>query len=82
MLIEGMMGGIELAKYEGIDFTPPEGAREAAKRALEVRETKPPSQRGMTAVGIARARDLHQWREALARYSQKDAELPNSPRGR
>jgi lambda family phage portal protein len=58
MLIEGMMGGIELAKYEGIDFTPPEGAREAAKRALEVRETKPPSQRGMTAVGIARARDL------------------------
>ena len=58
MLIEGMMGGIELAKYDGIDFTPPEGARDAAKRALEVRETKPPSQRGMTPVGIARARDL------------------------
>jgi lambda family phage portal protein len=58
MLIEGMMGGIELAKYDGIDFTPPEGAREAAKRALDVREGKPPSQRGMTPVGIARARDL------------------------
>jgi lambda family phage portal protein len=58
MLIEGLMGGIELAKYDGIDFTPPEGAREAAKRALDVRETKPPSQRGMTPVGIARARDL------------------------
>jgi lambda family phage portal protein len=58
MLIEGMMGGIELAKYDGIDFTPPEGAREAAKRALDVRETKPPSQRGMTPVGLARARDL------------------------
>jgi lambda family phage portal protein len=58
MLIEGMMGGIELAKYDGIDFTPPQGARDAAKRALEVRETKPPSQRGMTPVGIARARDL------------------------
>jgi len=58
MLIEGMMGGIELAKYDGIDFTPPEGAREAAKRALNVRETKPSSQRGMTPVGIARARDL------------------------
>jgi lambda family phage portal protein len=58
MLIEGMMGGIELAKYDGIDFTPPEGAREAAKRALDVRETKPPSKRGMTPVGIARARDL------------------------
>jgi len=58
MLIEGMMGGIELGKYDGIDFTPPQGARDAAKRALDVRETKPPSQRGMTAVGIARARDL------------------------
>jgi hypothetical protein len=58
MLIQGMMGGIELGKYDGIDFTPPEGARDAAKRALEVRETKPPSQRGMTPVGIARARDL------------------------
>jgi hypothetical protein len=58
MLIEGMMGGIELAKYDGIDFTPPEGARDAAKRALDVRETKPSSQRGMTPVGIARARDL------------------------
>ena len=58
MLIQGMMGGIELAKYDGIDFTPPQGARDAAKRALEVRETKPPSQRGMTPVGIARARDL------------------------
>jgi hypothetical protein len=58
MLIEGMMGGIELAKYEGIDFTPPEGAGEAAKRALDVREGKPASQRGMTPVGIARARDL------------------------
>jgi len=58
MLIAGMMGGIELGKYDGIDFTPPEGAREAAKRALDVREKKPSSQKGMTAVGIARARDL------------------------
>jgi lambda family phage portal protein len=58
MLIAGMMGGIELAKYDGIDFTPPQGARDAAKRALDVRETKPSSQRGMTPVGIARARDL------------------------
>jgi lambda family phage portal protein len=58
MLIAGMMGGIELGKYDGIDFTPPEGAREAAKRALDVREKKPASQKGMTPVGIARARDL------------------------
>jgi lambda family phage portal protein len=58
MLIQGMMGGIELGKYDGIDFTPPQGARDAAKRALDVREGKPVSQRGMTPVGIARARDL------------------------
>jgi len=45
-------------KYDHIDFTPPKGAQESAKRALEVRADKPPSQRGMTPVGIARARDL------------------------
>ena len=45
-------------KYSHIDFIPPEGVREAAKRGLEVRASKPPSQRGGTAVGIARARDL------------------------
>ena len=45
-------------KYSHIDFTPPKGARDAAKRALEVRADKPESQRGMTPVGIARARDL------------------------
>jgi hypothetical protein len=45
-------------KYSHIDFTPPQGAKDAAKRALEVRADKPESQRGMTAVGIARARDL------------------------
>ena len=82
MLIEGMMGGIELAKYEGIDFTPPEGAREAAKRALDVRETKPPSQRGNDCGRHRQSEGFNQWREALARYSQKDAELFNPPRGR
>ena len=45
-------------KYSHIDFKPPRGAQRAAKRALAVRATKPPSQRGMTSVGIARARDL------------------------
>lgn len=39
-------------------FTPPQDIREAARRALDVRATKPPSQRGGTPVGIARARDL------------------------
>jgi len=45
-------------KYDHIDFTPPQGAQNNAKRALEVRATKPPSQRGMTSTGLARARDL------------------------
>ena len=45
-------------KYSHIDFKPPQGAQDAAKRALEVRADKPSSQRGMTPVGIARARDL------------------------
>jgi hypothetical protein len=50
-------------KYDHIDFTPSKGSQEAGKRALEVRATKPESQRGMTAVGIARARDLANGKE-------------------
>ena len=45
-------------KYSHIDFTPPKGVQDAARRGLEVRATKPPSQRGGTEVGLARARDL------------------------
>lgn len=50
-------------KYAHIDFTPPEGVRAAAKRGLEVRASKPPSERGGTEVGVARARDLSNGRE-------------------
>ena len=49
---------LNLKRYDHIDFTPPKGAQEAGRRALEVRESKPISQRGMTSVGISRARDL------------------------
>ena len=45
-------------KYDHIDFKPPQGAQKAAERALRRRAQKPQSQRGMTPVGIARARDL------------------------
>ena len=45
-------------KYSHIDFKPPKGAQEAAARALKKRAEKPPSQRGMTPTGLARARDL------------------------
>lgn len=44
--------------YKGISFKPPASAASAAKRALEKRAEKPPSQRGMTPVGLARARQL------------------------
>ena len=45
-------------RYAHINFSPPDGVRKAASRALEVRAEKPPSQRGMTDIGLARARDL------------------------
>jgi len=41
-----------------IDTKPPESVADNARRALAVRAEKPPSERGMTPVGIARARDL------------------------
>ena len=53
--------GLEAAigkAVEDIDTKPPETVAANARRALEVRETKPESERGMTEVGIARARDL------------------------
>lgn len=39
-------------------YTPPQGAAEAARRALEAREQEPPSNRAMTPVGLARAQQL------------------------
>jgi hypothetical protein len=42
-------------RYADIDFSPPEGARDAAQRGLDLRREYG---RGGTAVGIARARDL------------------------
>lgn len=39
-------------------FQPPAAVRKAAQQALDLRASLPASRRGMTAVGIARARDL------------------------
>ncbi|UCC74380.1 MAG: ChaB family protein, partial [Gemmatimonadota bacterium] len=71
-------GAVERAGYEKDDagrwrkvtkaaetYKPTATIAANAKRALEVRASKPPSQRGMTAVGIARARQLMN-REALS----------------
>jgi hypothetical protein len=46
---------IERAKYDGIDFTPPQGVQEEAAKGLQWRREH---NRGGTAVGVARARDL------------------------
>jgi len=46
---------IERAKYDDIDFSPPEGVQEEAAKGLEWRQE---FNRGGTAVGVARARDL------------------------
>lgn len=61
--MEGTTLEAEGGRYSHIDFSPPKGAREAAQRALDVRAEKPESQRGMTPVGIARARDLANGRD-------------------
>lgn len=39
-------------------YDPPTDVRDAARRALELRAKAAPSNRAMTAVGLARARDL------------------------
>ena len=44
--------------YRGISFQPPAAVAAAARRALERRAQQPPSKRGMTPVGLARARQL------------------------
>ena len=58
-----MCGGKGLEESIGkavsdIDTKPPDSVAANARRALDVRETKPDSERGMTEIGIARARDL------------------------
>jgi hypothetical protein len=44
--------------YAGLSFRPPTPVAAAARRALERRAQQPPSNRGMTPVGLARARQL------------------------
>jgi len=51
---------VERAKYDGIDFTPPEGVRNEAKQGLKWRREH---NRGGTPVGVARARDLSNGKE-------------------
>lgn len=49
--------------FENGGYVPTAAMAANAERALEVRRNKPQSQRGMTAVGLARARDISNRRE-------------------
>ncbi|EAQ68716.1 hypothetical protein SynRS9909_00357 [Synechococcus sp. RS9909] len=49
--------------YAGLSFRPPAAVAAAADRALERRAQQPPSKRGMTPVGLARARQLRNRQE-------------------
>ena len=44
--------------YAGLSFRPPAPVAAAARRPLQRRAQQPPSNRGMTPVGLARARQL------------------------
>jgi len=58
--VKAFAPSLSLASIEtkAVDTKPPQTVADNAQRALDVRAEKPESQRGMTAVGIARARDL------------------------
>lgn len=79
---EMILDAIEMQKVGDIDLTANEGMIDAAKSALRVRADKPVSQRGMTQVGIARARDIigrkkmspRTWRRMLAFFSRHEVD--------
>lgn len=55
---KGLEDSLSKSGVSDIDTKPPASVADNARRALEVRESKPESERGMTEIGIARARDL------------------------
>jgi len=83
---EMILDAIEMQKLADIDLTPSEGMIDAAKSALRVRAEKPASDRGMTQVGLARARDIigkkklspRTWRRMLAFFSRHEVDKKGS----
>ncbi len=53
----------DISRGDASSYIPPKAVRNAARQALEVRATLPESRRGMTSVGLARARDLSNGRQ-------------------
>jgi hypothetical protein len=52
------LDALAAARLDEIDLRPTAEMAANAQEALDIRRTKPASERGMTAVGIARARDI------------------------
>ena len=83
---EMILDAIEMQSIEDIDLTPSDGMVDAAKAALRVRAEKPASERGMTQVGIARARDIigkkrlspRTWRRMKAFFDRHEVDKKGS----
>jgi lambda family phage portal protein len=83
---EMILDAIEMQTISDIDLTSNEGMIDSAKSALRVRAEKPASQRGMTQVGIARARDIigrkklspRTWRRMLAFFTRHEVDKKGS----
>lgn len=83
---EMILDAIEMQSVEDIDLSPSDGMVEAAKSALRVRAEKPASERGMTQVGIARARDIigrkrlspRTWRRMKAFFDRHEVDKQGS----
>lgn len=77
---------VKVKKYAHIDFNVTDAMVNAAKRGLEVRAKKPASQRGGTAVGLARARDISArktlspstWRRMLSYFQRHEVDKQGS----
>ena len=83
---EMILDAIEMQSIQDIDLTPSDGMVDAAKAALRVRAEKPASERGMTQVGIARARDIigkkrlspRTWRRMKAFFDRHEVDKQGS----
>lgn len=83
---EMILDAIEMQSVGDIDLSPSEGMVDAAKSALRIRAEKPASERGMTQVGIARARDIiarkrlspRTWRRMKAFFDRHEVDKKGS----
>jgi hypothetical protein len=83
---EMILDSIEMQSISDIDLKPSDGMVDAAKSALRIRAEKPASERGMTQVGVARARDIigrkslspRTWRRMKAFFDRHEVDKKGS----